>query len=167
MESCYGQARCPGMIACNNCCTQGARQNLHICVFALLQEVIIGDTRQCSNPGPFLQFSVLLLPCTARQCARKWLLKTLLAVSPQTLWQRHACNQFVTPFLPSQCLHIPTLSAFFGFLLVHAGKSRGYGFIEFEDKKDMKEAYKSADGRKIEGRRVLVDVERGRTVETW
>ena len=31
----------------------------------------------------------------------------------------------------------------------------------------MKEAYKSADGRKIEGRRVLVDVERGRTVETW
>ena len=47
------------------------------------------------------------------------------------------------------------------------GKSRGYGFIEFEDKKDMKEAYKSADGRKIEGRRVLVDVERGRTVETW
>eukprot|EP00967_Tisochrysis_lutea_P097673 scaffold143547_cov20-Tisochrysis_lutea.AAC.1 len=44
-----------------------------------------------------------------------------------------------------------------------AGKSRGYAFIEFEDKKDMKEAYKSADGRKIEGRRVLVDVERGRT----
>lgn len=31
----------------------------------------------------------------------------------------------------------------------------------------MKEAYKSGDGRKIEGRRVLVDVERGRTVETW
>lgn len=49
----------------------------------------------------------------------------------------------------------------------HAGKSRGYGFIEFEDKKDMKEAYKAADGRKIEARRVLVDVERGRTVETW
>lgn len=49
----------------------------------------------------------------------------------------------------------------------YSGKSRGYAFIEFEDKKDMKEAYKSADGRKIEGRRVLVDVERGRTVETW
>lgn len=49
----------------------------------------------------------------------------------------------------------------------NAGKSRGYGFIEYEDKKDMKEAYKAADGRKIEGRRVLVDVERGRTVESW
>ena len=28
-------------------------------------------------------------------------------------------------------------------------------------------AYKQADGRKIEGRRVLVDVERGRTVPNW
>ena len=52
-------------------------------------------------------------------------------------------------------------------LYTHAGKSRGYGFVEFEDKKDMKEAYKMADGRKVEGRRVLVDVERGRTVDTW
>lgn len=31
----------------------------------------------------------------------------------------------------------------------------------------MKEAYKLSDGRKIEGRRILVDVERGRTVENW
>jgi U1 small nuclear ribonucleoprotein len=31
----------------------------------------------------------------------------------------------------------------------------------------IQEAYKTADGRKIEGRRILVDVERGRTVETW
>lgn len=28
-------------------------------------------------------------------------------------------------------------------------------------------AYKHADGHKIDGRRVLVDVERGRTVEGW
>lgn len=28
-------------------------------------------------------------------------------------------------------------------------------------------AYKHGDGRKIEGRRVLVDVERGRTVKGW
>ncbi|EFJ44377.1 hypothetical protein VOLCADRAFT_106420 [Volvox carteri f. nagariensis] len=47
------------------------------------------------------------------------------------------------------------------------GKPRGYAFIEFEHKADMKEAYKAADGKKIEGRRVLVDVERGRTVENW
>ncbi|KAG2451819.1 hypothetical protein HYH02_003595 [Chlamydomonas schloesseri] len=47
------------------------------------------------------------------------------------------------------------------------GKSRGYAFVEYEHKADMKEAYKAADGKKIEGRRVLVDVERGRTVENW
>jgi RNA recognition motif-containing protein len=48
-----------------------------------------------------------------------------------------------------------------------ADKPRGYAFIEYEHKKDMKEAYKQSDGRKIEGRRILVDVERGRTVENW
>ena len=48
-----------------------------------------------------------------------------------------------------------------------ADKPRGYAFIEYEHKKDMKEAYKQSDGRKIEGRRILVDVERGRTVESW
>lgn len=31
----------------------------------------------------------------------------------------------------------------------------------------MRIAYKRADGRKIDGRRVLVDVERGRTVRNW
>lgn len=48
-----------------------------------------------------------------------------------------------------------------------AGKPRGYAFIEYEHKNDMKQAYKMADGRKIEGKRVLVDVERGRTVPNW
>jgi len=47
------------------------------------------------------------------------------------------------------------------------GKSRGYGFIEYEKERDMKEAYKYADGKKIDGRRVLVDVERGRTKKEW
>jgi len=47
------------------------------------------------------------------------------------------------------------------------GKSRGYAFIEFEHSKDLKEAYKDADGRKINNRRILVDVERGRTVKNW
>lgn len=31
----------------------------------------------------------------------------------------------------------------------------------------MRIAYKRGDGRKIDGRRVLVDVERGRTVRDW
>ncbi|KAG0231209.1 hypothetical protein BGW41_002237 [Actinomortierella wolfii] len=46
-------------------------------------------------------------------------------------------------------------------------KSRGYAFIEYEREKDMKAAYKDADGIKILGRRVVVDVERGRTVKGW
>ena len=48
-----------------------------------------------------------------------------------------------------------------------AGKPRGYAFIEYEHKNNMKEAYKRADGKKVEGRRVVVDVERGRTVPNW
>lgn len=60
-------------------------------------------------------------------------------------------------------------------------KPRGYAFIEFEHKKDFlsflkkhfffksfqKAAYKQADGKKIDDRRVLVDCERGRTVKGW
>merc|ERR1719411_2020692 len=48
-----------------------------------------------------------------------------------------------------------------------SGKPRGYCFIEFEHEKDMHSAYKHADGKKIDGRRVLVDVERARTVKGW
>lgn len=47
------------------------------------------------------------------------------------------------------------------------GKPRGYAFIEYEHERDMHAAYKYADGKKIDGRRVLVDVERGRTVKGW
>lgn len=46
-------------------------------------------------------------------------------------------------------------------------KQRGYAFILFEREKDMKEAYKASDGIMIKGRRILVDVERGRTVTGW
>ncbi|KAI5069960.1 hypothetical protein GOP47_0014303 [Adiantum capillus-veneris] len=48
-----------------------------------------------------------------------------------------------------------------------SGKPRGYAFIEYQHTRDMKSAYKQADGRKIDNRRVLVDVERGRTVPNW
>ncbi|BFZ16082.1 hypothetical protein BsWGS_19120 [Bradybaena similaris] len=49
----------------------------------------------------------------------------------------------------------------------NTGKPRGYAFIEYEHERDMHSAYKHADGHKIDSRRVLVDVERGRTVEGW
>ena len=47
------------------------------------------------------------------------------------------------------------------------GESRGYAFIEYENKKDFKIAYKFANGKKIDGRRVVVDFERGRTTLKW
>ncbi|KAI9494556.1 hypothetical protein BDB00DRAFT_308659 [Zychaea mexicana] len=47
------------------------------------------------------------------------------------------------------------------------GKPRGYAFIEYEREKDMRAAYKDSDGLKLMGRRLAVDVERGRTVKGW
>lgn len=46
-------------------------------------------------------------------------------------------------------------------------KPRGYAFIEYEDESSMHAAYKRADGKKIDGRRVVVDIERGRTIKGW
>ena len=50
-------------------------------------------------------------------------------------------------------------------MLAKSEMPRGYAFIEFFHTGDMKAAYKESDGMKIEGRRVLVDVERAHTVE--
>jgi U1 small nuclear ribonucleoprotein 70kDa len=46
------------------------------------------------------------------------------------------------------------------------GRSK-YAFLEYENEEDMKRAYRAVDGMKIEGREVVVDVERGHTVPTW
>merc|ERR1711972_148903 len=47
------------------------------------------------------------------------------------------------------------------------GKKRGYAFIEFERLENMKTAYKIGMNRNIEGKKIIVDVERGRTVANW
>ncbi|KAJ2159776.1 hypothetical protein GGF46_002771 [Coemansia sp. RSA 552] len=47
------------------------------------------------------------------------------------------------------------------------GNFRGYAFIEYAHESDMREAYRCADGMRILGRRIVVDVERGRTVKGW
>ncbi|KAK4051554.1 hypothetical protein OIV83_002694 [Microbotryomycetes sp. JL201] len=47
------------------------------------------------------------------------------------------------------------------------GKSKGYAFIVYERERDMKAAYKDADGLKLHGKRLMIDVERGRTVKDW
>ncbi|CAP34529.1 Protein CBR-RNP-7 [Caenorhabditis briggsae] len=53
--------------------------------------------------------------------------------------------------------------------MVHdeSGKPRGYAFIEYSDKAEMHTAYKKADGIKVDGKRLVVDYERGRTQKTW
>jgi U1 small nuclear ribonucleoprotein len=45
--------------------------------------------------------------------------------------------------------------------------SRGYAFIEYEREEDMKRAYKYADAMRIDGRAIVVDVERGHTVPNF
>jgi len=50
---------------------------------------------------------------------------------------------------------------------IQTDKPRGYAFIEYEDESSMHAAYKRADGKKIDGRRVVVDIERGRTIKGW
>uniref|UniRef100_A0AC35U969 U1 small nuclear ribonucleoprotein 70 kDa n=1 Tax=Rhabditophanes sp. KR3021 TaxID=114890 RepID=A0AC35U969_9BILA len=47
------------------------------------------------------------------------------------------------------------------------GLPRGYAFIEYSRKSEMSQAYKEADGIKIDGKRVVVDYERGRTRKDW
>ncbi|VDN96006.1 unnamed protein product [Rodentolepis nana] len=50
---------------------------------------------------------------------------------------------------------------------VNTNKPRGYAFIEFEHERDMHAAKKDMNGRKIDGHRILTDVERGRTRADW
>ena len=45
--------------------------------------------------------------------------------------------------------------------------NKGYAFVEFVREDDMKAAYRGANGRVIEGRAVVVDAERARTVPNW
>lgn len=47
------------------------------------------------------------------------------------------------------------------------GKSKGYGFVTFKRERDADYAIQRADGRKVDGRRILVDREMGRTSKKW
>lgn len=48
-----------------------------------------------------------------------------------------------------------------------SGKSNGYGFVEFQEEDDFRKAFQMTNGSIIKGRKVVVDVERGRTVSGW
>lgn len=47
------------------------------------------------------------------------------------------------------------------------GKSRGYAFVEFRDERGAEDAVRRADGRKIDGYKIIVDREFGRTKKGW
>ncbi|GAA47912.1 U1 small nuclear ribonucleoprotein 70kDa [Clonorchis sinensis] len=47
------------------------------------------------------------------------------------------------------------------------GKPRGYAFVEFEHEREMHAAVKGLNGKKIDGMRILTDIERGRTRPDW
>ncbi|KAL6867746.1 hypothetical protein ACP4OV_015770 [Aristida adscensionis] len=57
------------------------------------------------------------------------------------------------------CVHVVTDT--------HKNKPRGYAFVEYMHTQDMRRACKLADGMEVDGKRVLVDFERGRTVPNW
>lgn len=48
-----------------------------------------------------------------------------------------------------------------------SNKSKGYAFILFENERDLNQACKDASGKVINGRQIIVDVEKGRTVKHW
>lgn len=50
---------------------------------------------------------------------------------------------------------------------VLTGCSRGYAFVEFENRRDMQRAYRDAHRRMVDGREILVDIERERVSEGW
>ena len=47
------------------------------------------------------------------------------------------------------------------------GQSNGYGFVEFERKEDFIHAYKNTAHKMLDGRRIVVDFEKGRTFMSW
>lgn len=47
------------------------------------------------------------------------------------------------------------------------GLGVGYGFVEFEKAREAERARREGNGRRIDGMRIVVDVERGRTVKDW
>ncbi|GJQ15958.1 hypothetical protein GpartN1_g7749.t1 [Galdieria partita] len=47
------------------------------------------------------------------------------------------------------------------------GLPKGYAFVEFQRERDMREALRALEGKRIDGARVIVDVEKARTFKNW
>jgi hypothetical protein len=54
-----------------------------------------------------------------------------------------------------------------GAALTVVGSSRGYAFIEFASENGVRAAFQNSKGAIIDGRKIITDVERGRTVRGW
>jgi len=50
---------------------------------------------------------------------------------------------------------------------IHTGKSRGYAFIEFRDQTGAQVAYDKADGRRLDGKFIMVDWDLARIDKRW
>ena len=50
---------------------------------------------------------------------------------------------------------------------MHTDKPKGYAFIEYSDTQSAEIAYKRADGKRIDGKNVLVDKELARIDRRW
>jgi RNA recognition motif-containing protein len=49
----------------------------------------------------------------------------------------------------------------------NSGRSMGYGFVEFAEPSHLRDAFHRLDSNELDGRHVVVDVERGRTASDW
>ncbi|GMI53936.1 hypothetical protein ScalyP_jg2720 [Parmales sp. scaly parma] len=49
----------------------------------------------------------------------------------------------------------------------NTSNSRGYAFIEYTSEADMRNAFNRSDGRRLEGKPIVVDVQRAGTVPDW
>jgi U1 small nuclear ribonucleoprotein len=47
------------------------------------------------------------------------------------------------------------------------GLPKGYAFVEFQKERDMREALVGMEGKRIDGARIVVDVEKARTLKNW
>eukprot|EP01054_Gregarina_sp_Poly1_P001496 Gregarina_sp_Poly_1__1495@NODE_1376_length_4266_cov_52_069540_g920_i0_p3_GENE_NODE_1376_length_4266_cov_52_069540_g920_i0NODE_1376_length_4266_cov_52_069540_g920_i0_p3_ORF_typecomplete_len245_score29_38RRM_1/PF00076_22/1_1e04RRM_1/PF00076_22/4_6e20U1snRNP70_N/PF12220_8/6_6e17RRM_5/PF13893_6/5_1e07RRM_7/PF16367_5/5_5e06RL/PF17797_1/9_7e06PHM7_cyt/PF14703_6/0_087RRM_2/PF04059_12/0_11RRM_occluded/PF16842_5/0_23_NODE_1376_length_4266_cov_52_069540_g920_i032083942 len=48
-----------------------------------------------------------------------------------------------------------------------SNKPRGYAFIEFKTTEGLRTAYREANDRNLDGRRIIVDIERARVIRGW
>jgi len=99
--------------------------------------------------------------------------KHLSAYDPNKSNEKKTKNAFNTMFIgnlkasTSESSIREFLKEYGKILMVSHYPKQGFAFVEFENDDDLKEACKRCIGRRLDGRRIVVDVERARTVPDW